>query len=249
MVKKQNGTVLCQICGKQKSASVSVRGELLRPSLVNTIVKSHPDWSPDGYICFTDLNRFRGLYVREILEEEKGELSSIDQEVIKSLSEHDLLSKNTAKEYEDQLTFGERLADNVAKFAGSWSFIVFATGIIFVWILLNTLMIIYEWDPYPFILLNLVLSCVAALQAPIIIMSQNRQAERDRMQAEEDYRVNLKAELEIRHLSDKIDHILTKQWERMMDIQQIQMELMEEIAQKTPKEKICVPPKDGNLIG
>ena len=234
-MKKQNGLVQCQICGKQKKASVSVLGELVRPSVVNIIVKSHPDWSPEKYICFTDLNRFRGQYVKDIMEEEKGELSSIDQEVIKSLSEHDLLAKNTAKEYEDQLTFGERTADKVAEFAGSWSFIAFATGIIIVWILLNTFMVIFEWDPYPFILLNLVLSCIAALQAPIIIMSQNRQTERDRMQAEEDYKVNLKAELEIRHLSDKIDHILTRQWERMMDIQQIQMELMEEIAQKAGK--------------
>ena len=249
MVKKQDENVICQICGKQKRASVSVLGELVRPGLVTTIQKTHPNWSPNGYICFTDLNYYRGQYVKEILEDEKGELSSIDQEVIKSLSEHDLLTKNTAKEYENQLTFGERLADNVARFAGSWSFIAFATGIIIVWILLNTFMIIYEWDPYPFILLNLVLSCIAALQAPIIIMSQNRQAERDRMQAEEDYKVNLKAELEIRHLSDKIDHILTKQWDRMTDIQQIQMELMEDIAQKSQKDKQETKPKNGNHSG
>ncbi|MDD4307820.1 MAG: DUF1003 domain-containing protein [Thermoplasmata archaeon] len=248
MVKKQNGTVLCQICGKQKSASVSVRGELVRPSLVNTIVKSHPDWSPDGYICFTDLNRFRGQYVKEILEEEKGELTSIDREVIKSLTEHDLLSRDTTREYEEQLTFGEKTADKVAEFAGSWSFIAFATGIIIIWLMVNLFIVFLRWDPYPFILLNLVLSCIAALQAPIIIMSQNRQAERDRIRAQEDYKVNLKAELEIRHLSDKIDHILTKQWDRMMDIQQIQMELMEEIAQKTPKEKKEVPQKNGNQI-
>ncbi len=211
-------------------------GELVRPSIVNIIQKSYPEWSPSGYICFTDLNNFRGQYVKEILEDEKGELSSIDKEVIKSLSEHDLLSRDTTMEYDKQLTYGERLADRVADFAGSWSFLILAMGIIIVWVLVNAFVIVFRYDPYPFILLNLVLSCIAALQAPIIIMSQNRQAERDRIRAQEDYKVNLKAELEIRHLSDKIDHILTKQWERMMDIQQIQMELMAELAQKQPRE-------------
>ena len=249
MVKKQNGMVQCQICGRQKRASVSVRCELVRPSIVAIIQKTHPDWSPDGYICYTDLNHYRGQYVKEILEEEKGELSSIDQEVVRSLSEHDLLASDISKEYEDHLTFGERLADKVAEFAGSWSFITFATFIIIIWILLNLLIVALRWDPYPFILLNLVLSCIAALQAPIIIMSQNRQAERDRMRSQEDYKVNLKAELEIRHISDKIDHILTKQWERMMDIMQIQMEQMDELAQKSPKEKPDDKPKDGPQSG
>ncbi|MBA3044714.1 MAG: DUF1003 domain-containing protein [Candidatus Thermoplasmatota archaeon] len=235
---RKDEIVQCQICGKQKRASVSILGELVRPSIVNQIVKEHPGWSPTGYICYTDLNHYRGQYVKEILEEEKGELSSMDREVIKSLSEHDLLSKDTTKEYEKHLTFGQKLADRVANFAGSWGFISFATTIIIIWILINvSAFIIRPYDPYPFILLNLVLSCIAALQAPIIIMSQNRQAERDRMRAREDYKINLKAELEIRHLSDKIDHILTKQWERMIDIQQIQMELMEEIAQRPLAEK------------
>ncbi|MDO9537264.1 MAG: DUF1003 domain-containing protein [Thermoplasmata archaeon] len=243
MARKQEETVLCQICGKQKRASVSVHGELVRPSIVSHIIRIHPDWSPSGYICFTDLNAFRGQYVRSILEEERGELSSIDNEVIKSLSEHDLLTRDTAKEYEEQLTFGEKMADRVAEFGGSWGFIGFFTVIIICWLFVNaSTLLIRPFDPYPFILLNLVLSCIAALQAPIIIMSQNRQAERDRMRAQEDYKINLKAELEIRHLSDKIDHILTKQWERMINIQQIQMELMEEIAQH-PTGKTDMKPK------
>jgi len=243
MPRKQDELVPCQICGRQKRASVSVLGELVRPPIVNTILKSKPDWSPQGYICFTDLNRFRADYVREMLEEEKGELSALDSEVIESLREHDLLASDLSEEYEAQLTFGERVADRVAEFAGSWGFIAFATAVIIVWVALNLYAAMVRWDPYPFILLNLVLSCIAALQAPIIIMSQNRQAERDRMRSREDYKVNLKAELEIRHLSDKIDHILTKQWDRMMELMQIQMEQMEEIAQKAPKEP---PQKPGN---
>ena len=175
MARNTDKTVLCQICKKQKLLSSSVIGEIVKPSVVSTIMKTYPDWSSEGYICFSDLNHFRAEYVREILEDERGEVSGIEQEVIKSLSEHDLLSIDTAKEYEDQLTFGERMADKVAAFAGSWGFIGFATSVIIVWILLNVLMVVLRWDPYPFILLNLVLSCIAALQAPIIIMSQNRQ--------------------------------------------------------------------------
>jgi uncharacterized membrane protein len=239
LVKKQEETVQCQICGKQKPLSASMLGEVIRPSITRTIQKNHPEWSPSGYICHADLNYFRGQYVKEILEEEKGELSTIDQEVVRSLTEHDLLAKDLSQEYDDQLTFGERIADRVAEFGGSWSFIGFFVSVIIVWLIVNaTAFFIQPFDPYPFILLNLVLSCIAALQAPIIIMSQNRQAERDRMRAKEDYKVNLKAELEIRQISDKIDHMLTKQWERMTDIQQIQMELMEEIAQKSGKGKI-----------
>jgi uncharacterized membrane protein len=88
------------------------------------------------------------------------------------------------------------------------------------------------FDPYPYIFLNLILSCLAAIQAPIIMMSQNRQEERDRIQAEHDYRINLKAELEIRHLHEKVDHLLVNQWQRLLEIQEIQMELMDEIAHK-----------------
>lgn len=246
MVRNSEKTVLCQICKKQKQRNASVLGELVKPSVVNTIIKEHPDWSPEGYICFSDLNYFRAQYVREMLEDERGEVSGIEQEVIKSLSEHDLLAKDTSREYEEQLTFGEKLADRVAEFAGSWSFIAFSVSIIIIWISVNATALLFRpYDPYPFILLNLVLSCIAALQAPIIIMSQNRQAERDRMRAQEDYKVNLKAELEIRHLSDKIDHILTKQWERMINIMQIQMDLMEEIAHKPGKERAEAKPKNG----
>ncbi len=92
------------------------------------------------------------------------------------------------------------------------------------------------FDPYPFILLNLVLSCVAAFQAPIIMMSQNRQEAKDRLRSEHDYQINLKAELEIRHLNEKLDHLLAQQWQRLVEIQQIQMDLMEELARKTPRE-------------
>ncbi|HSA81745.1 MAG TPA: DUF1003 domain-containing protein, partial [Geminicoccaceae bacterium] len=121
--------------------------------------------------------------------------------------------------------------DAIAAFGGSWTFILLFGAVILVWVLINAVALLARpFDPYPFILLNLVLSCLAAVQAPIIMMSQNRQEARDRLRSENDYRVNLKAELEIRHLHEKLDHLLQHQWERLMEIQQIQIELMNEIA-------------------
>jgi uncharacterized membrane protein len=129
------------------------------------------------------------------------------------------------------------MADKLADFGGSWRFIGIFCGLLFLWVIMNSALIIWKpFDPYPFIFLNLILSCLAAIQAPVILMSQNRQEARDRLQAEYDYRINLKAELEIRHLHEKIDHLLMNQWQRLLEIQQIQMELMEELAHKPPRE-------------
>lgn len=134
-------------------------------------------------------------------------------------------------------TDGERISDKVAEFGGSWRFLIVFTGIIGVWIAINTVAVLWRpFDPYPFIFLNLVLSGLTALQAPIIMMSQNRSEARDRLLGEHDYLVNLKAELEIRHLQEKIDLLLTHQWQSLLEIQQIQIELMEEFVSKTPPE-------------
>jgi len=146
------------------------------------------------------------------------------------------LSKNINAEFEQNLTFGERLADKIADFGGSWNFIVIFGGVLLLWVAVNSMILIWRpFDPYPFILFNLVLSCLAAFQAPAILMSQNRQESRDRLRSEHDYLINLKAELEIRHLHEKIDHLLMNQWQRLFEIQQIQMELMEELAHKTAR--------------
>ena len=146
------------------------------------------------------------------------------------------MSKNINAEFEQNLTFGERLADKIADFGGSWNFIVIFGGVLLLWVAVNSMILIWRpFDPYPFILFNLVLSCLAAFQAPAILMSQNRQESRDRLRSEHDYLINLKAELEIRHLHEKIDHLLMNQWQRLFEIQQIQMELMEELAHKTAR--------------
>ncbi|KPK64472.1 hypothetical protein AMJ83_01805 [candidate division WOR_3 bacterium SM23_42] len=230
---KQPKDFVCQICGKPKKRSEVIPAELVRAPLVALIKKTHPDWSSEGFICISDLNRFRSQYVQEVLETEKGELSALEKKVMESIREEELLSKNVNTEFEQKLTLNERMADRLAEYAGSWRFITGFFAVLVVWILLNSFLLIFRpFDPYPFILLNLVLSCLAAIQAPIIMMSQNRQEAKDRLRSEHDYVVNLKAELEIRHLHEKIDHLLMNQWQRLLEIQEIQMELMGELTRK-----------------
>src|SRR5881392_748506 len=225
--------VICQICKKPKSPNNGMIAELIRPSLLEFIKKKVPDLDSKAFICFEDLGNFRKDYVKEVLEDEIGELSALDNEVIQSLEQHEILSADISKQFEKKLTFGERLSDHIASFGGSWRFIILFGAVLFGWIILNAIFLLNRgFDPYPFILLNLILSCLAAIQAPIIMMRQNRAESRDRLRAENDYKVNLKAELEIRHLHEKIDHLLRRQYNRLFEIQQIQIELLEEIGRK-----------------
>ena len=230
---RQQREIICQICKEPKRRSEVVPAELVRAPLVSLIKKTYPDWSSEGFICISDLNRFRAQYVQDVLETEKGELSSLEEKVVESLKEEELLSKNINLEFEKKLALGERMADRLAEYAGSWRFITVFLSVLVAWILLNSYLLIFKpFDPYPFILLNLVLSCLAAMQAPIIMMSQNRQEAKDRLRAEHDYLVNLKAELEIRHLHEKIDHLLMNQWQRLLEIQEVQMEVMGELTRR-----------------
>ena len=219
----QTATALqvCQICKKSKSPHGGMVPELIRPSLLEFIKKEAPALDSKGFICFDDLGKFRKDYVKDVLQEEIGELSALDQEVIESLQQHEILSSDIEKQFEKKLTFGERLSDRIAEFGGSWKFLITFGAVIFVWIGANIALLA--------ILLNLILSCLAAVQAPVIMMSQNRAEARDRLRAENDYKVNLKAELEIRHLHEKIDHLLRRQYNRLFEIQQIQIELLEEL--------------------
>ena len=229
----ENSKPQCQICQRTVSHSAGSTGELLRPSLLAFIQKRTPGFDPHAFICTTDLGHFRRDYVKEVLQDEIGELSALDQEVVDSLQEHEILSENIGKEFDKDLTFGERLSDRIASFGGSWTFIIIFGAVLAIWIVVNAAVLASRaFDPYPFILMNLILSCLAAIQAPIIMMSQNRSESRDRARAENDYKVNLKAELEIRHLHEKIDHLLRKQYNRLFEIQQIQIELLEELGQK-----------------
>jgi uncharacterized membrane protein len=223
----------CQICQKPTSSHQGMFAELIRPSLLEFMKKGMPEWNGKGFICFEDLGKFRKDYVKEVLQDEIGELSALDHEVIESLQAHEILSSNISQQFETKLTFGERLSDRIAAFGGSWRFIISFGVVIVLWIAANVVLLATRaFDPFPFILLNLILSCLAALQAPVIMMSQNRVEARDRLRAENDYKVNLKAELEIRHLHEKIDHLLRRQYNRLFEIQQIQIELLEELGRK-----------------
>ncbi len=226
-------SVICGVCGSAKRPSEVVSGEAVRPAVAELIRKDHPDWTADGAICRDDLNRYRALYVQTALEAEKGDLSEIEAEVVRSLREGEVLTRDVDMEFEEKRTLGERLADRLAEFGGSWRFILIFTAVLLSWIVFNSVALLSRrFDPFPFILLNLVLSCLAALQAPIIMMSQNRQEAKDRLRARHDYQVNLKAELEIRGLHEKIDHLIFKQWQRLMEIQEIQTELMGELSER-----------------
>ena len=231
MSKTVTAPLVCQICKKPRSPHSGMIAALIRPSLLEFIKKKVPDLDEKGFICLDDLGEFRKDYIKEVLEDEIGELSALDNEVIESLQQHEILSSDIIKQFEKKLTFGERLSDHIASFGGSWRFIILFGAVLFGWIILNAIFLLNRgFDPYPFILLNLILSCLAAIQAPIIMMSQNRAEARDRLRAENDYKVNLKAELEIRHLHEKIDHLLQRQYNRLFEIQQIQVELLEEIS-------------------
>ena len=233
MSQSTTAPLVCELCKKPKSPQNGMVAELIRPSLLEFIRKKFPDLDGKAFICFDDIGRFRKDYIKEVLEDEIGELSALDHEVIESLEQHEILSSDLSKQFERKLTFGERLSDRIAEFGGSWKFIITFAVVLIAWIVLNAFFLLNRgFDPYPFILLNLILSCLAAIQAPVIMMSQNRAEARDRLRAENDYKVNLKAELEIRHLHEKIDHLLRRQYNRLFEIQQIQVELLEEIGRQ-----------------
>lgn len=220
----------CCVCKKEFPESHLILGYGIRHELEVLIKAEHPEWSDECKICIEDLNRFRKMYVQNLVIEEKGSIESLEQEVINSIHESDILSANPNKTYTSKISFGDRIADKVARFGGSWRFIITFFIILILWIILNGIILLNRaFDPYPFILMNLILSCIAAIQAPIIMMSQNRQESKDRIRSENDYKVNLKAEIEIRTLHEKVDHLLLDQWSRMMKIQEVQMEMLEEL--------------------
>ena len=219
----------CHVCGQAFAPSKLRPWVSVRPGVSDLIAAAEPGWEDGKHICKTDLARFRRLYVEQLLADEKGELDALDRQVIESLEAGAPVSRNPEEDAAKRFSFGERLADRVAAFGGSWTFILLFLFVLVGWMILNVAVLgTRPFDPYPFILLNLVLSCIAALQAPVIMMSQGRQEAKDRLRAENDYRVNLKSELEIRQLHEKIDHQLARQWEKLAELQQIQIELLEE---------------------
>jgi len=231
----------CAITGREVPDHLAVRLAAIRPLLHAFILKRHPDLPADGWISRSALDELRSAYIEDALQNEIGEVTELEREVIDSIRGREILAERPESEEEESraASFGERLSDKIASFGGSWSFILLFGGFLVVWIILNVLQLFggKAVDPYPFILLNLLLSCIAALQAPIIMMSQNRQEEHDRKRAMQDYQINLKAELEIRHLHEKVDHLLISHSERLMEIQQYQTELLQRILKNGDKKE------------
>ena len=230
----RNHATVCSVCGKSFPRRELVDAAMVRDPVASEIRKDHPSWSEKDSICHNDLAKYRAHYVQTLLLEEKGELSELEQEVLRSLQYHQTLATDVDSDYEENWSFGERLADRIADFGGSWVFLICFSVFIAIWIAVNSMVLYWRpVDPFPFILLNLLLSCLAAIQAPIIMMSQNRQEAKDRLRARNDYQINLKAELEIRHLHEKMDHLLSHQWERLIEIQEVQIDLLNELRSRT----------------
>ncbi|MCJ8163537.1 DUF1003 domain-containing protein [Pontibacter sp. E15-1] len=205
-------------------------GSSVRKHIFELIRADHPEFAETDYISLEQLAVYRKKYLEQLLLREVGELTSVEEEVIESIHQQELLTTNIEEELSENLTLGNRMADGIATFGGSWRFIIIFFSFLLLWMAVNIYLLAAEaFDPYPFILLNLILSCLAAIQAPIIMMSQNRQEGKDRQRSEHDYKINLKAELEIRMLHEKIDHLIVHQNQRLLEIQQIQVDLLEDL--------------------
>ncbi len=227
------------ISGKRYRKRDLVRLDALRPTLAEFIRRDFPDLPPNAMVSVRELARYRMRYTEDLLKQEHGEFSELDRQVAESIARQDTIAENTEEEFEENRSFGDVVSDHLASFGGSWAFLISFGVVLVIWMAINIIAGTHAYDPYPFILLNLCLSCIAAIQAPIIMMSQKRQEVKDRLRADNDYRVNLKAELEIRHLHEKIDYLVSKQWQRLAEIQQIQIEMMNETSAANRKRRMA----------
>ncbi len=231
-------TFVSSISGKEFPESEKMHAKAIRKAIFDLIKKEHAAFNHNSYISVSELNKYRQKYISEYLLEEVGELGKLEKDVLASIENQETLtSKIVLEDAAVPLTSGQRWADKIASFGGSWKFIIIFGAFIFIWMCINILVLASKpFDPYPFILLNLILSCLAALQAPVIMMSQNRQEEKDRERSKQDYMINLKSELEIRMLHEKLDHLIINQQQELLNIQEVQVEMMEDIMKQLRKE-------------
>ena len=229
-------TFRSDLSGKEFPENERVSAKNIRQSLLHFINKTHSNFSKNCFLSIEEMNDYREKYISEFLNKKLGNLTEVEKQVIQSVSKNTMISTEV-EEDEQEITFGQKLADKVAEFGGSWGFIIFFMTFLVAWILLNVFWLSnHGFDPYPFILLNLILSCIAAIQAPVIMMSQNRQEEKDRERSKKDYKINLKSELEIRELHEKIDHLIIHYQQDLLEIQKTQIDLLENILHNVKKE-------------
>ena len=228
-------TFVSAISEKEFPIIDKIKGSMIRKSILDFIQKEHPNFTKNDEIAVSELNLYREKYISGFLLKGVDELNLLEKKVFDAVQSETTISNKLDLDIK-KYTFGQQLADNVAKFGGSWTFIISFMIFLVIWIFVNFFIFINKgFDPYPFILLNLILSCIAALQAPVIMMSNNRQEEKDRERAKNDYMINLKSELEIRMLYEKIDHLIMHQEEALIEIQKVQIDMMTDILARIEK--------------
>lgn len=226
-------TFQSDISGKACPLAERISGKIIQPSILELIQQEYPTFTENSLLSISELNAFREKYLRTLLDRERIAISDLEGTVLSSIRNETTLADKIEFEDNERYTFGQRLADQVASFGGSWTFIISFGIFLFLWVVTNVYILVsHPFDPYPFIFLNLILSCIAALQAPVIMMSQNRQEEKDRARAKKDYMINLKAELEIRMLHEKIDHLILHQQQDLLEIQNIQVDMLNDVIKK-----------------
>ena len=229
-------TFISDLSKKEFPISEKIAAKTVRHSILNLIQKENPQFTHDSFLSRSELDVYRKKSISEYLIKETGELSELEKTVLNSVTGNTTLTDKIDGEDGKELTIGQKIADKVASFGGSWTFIISFLVFIIIWISINVFWFLNKgYDPYPFILLNLILSCIAALQAPVIMMSQNRQEEKDRVRARKDYMINLKSELEIRTLHEKIDHFIMDQQQELLEIQKVQLDIMNDILSRISK--------------
>lgn len=231
-------TGICHITKKELDQKDLIQGFLIKPQILNLIQRDYPDFSNEKFISLDELSEYRRKYLESLIKKENKELSHLEKEVLKSMNLNTFLSENIEPDIHEKLSPGQKVADQIATFGGSWTFILIFFSFLIVWMGINIWILTKEaFDPYPFILLNLILSCLAAIQAPIIMMSQNRKEQKDRARSENDFKINLKAELEIRMIHEKLDHLIIHQNKRLLEIQELQLDYLEDITKKLNSKK------------
>jgi uncharacterized membrane protein len=230
-------TFISDLSKKEFPISEKISGKAVRISIMNLIQKDNPDFTADNFLSISELNLYREMYIESFLGNQISNLTSLEHTVLDSIKENSIITDKIDADDSQTMTFGQRIADKVATFGGSWTFIIIFGVFLLIWMSVNALWLTNKgFDPYPFILLNLILSSLAAIQAPVIMMSQNRQESKDRERGKKDYMVNLKSELEIRMLHEKIDHMIINQQQEVIEIHRVQIEMMNDLLKRLEKQ-------------
>jgi uncharacterized membrane protein len=226
-------TFKSDLSGIEFPLSERISGKAVRHSILVLIQKDHPDFDKTGFLSAAEMNHYREKYIEGFLKKQVGALSDLEHAVLVSMKDKTTLTDKLDGDETAATTIGQRVADKVADFGGSWTFIISFFFFLLIWMAINAFWLGNQgFDPFPFILLNLILSSLAAVQAPVIMMSQNRQEEKDRERARKDYMINLKSELEIRMLHEKIDHLIITEQQEVLEIHQVQIEMMNDILKR-----------------